>query len=415
MKKLLKVLIILLTISMVDVEAISGSDLTVLNLNQITTKEKPKHYTSVQGGTTTDKYVITLFIDEHENSSNKTAISVLDKDTYKKVKLENNPIKEYDFKHSNDATYNSKTNELLVLCGKSIAFLDLNDDKFTLTRTRKLKKYYHGLGYDAENDQYVLARTIKDGTLFEIRDSEFNIIRKFKLKTNLTRQSLTVYKGNIYYVCYQAGRTNKYQDTYDPTLKRKENLIYVYDLKGKKQNIYYIPYDYNDIIFGEIENISFNNDKMLIQFNHANKAGYFTAEYRDEINAIISVRVDDGKSKSNTYSLYEDNKEIQVARSDNNQVTYHFRYYEEGIYKYKIKRKGFKEKTLKDDLLENDYEQTETDLEVEVYYDPVVNRLKVRTNSPELIFTNNKLYNEAEYRRVDKTLVIDVPDTSSYE
>lgn len=408
MKKIIKILFILSIVIVVDVNALSKSDLTVLDLDSIRTADKPKNYTSVQGGATTDKYVITLFINEHEDTDGITAISLFDKNTLKKVELADNPIKRYGFKHSNDATYNSLTNELAVLSGRSVDFLDLTDDHFELTRSIELNKYYHGLGYDEENNQYVLSRTIKDGTLFEIRDADFNIIRTFKLETNLTKQSLTVYQGNIYYVCYESGRINKYEKVYDGLLKRKENLIYVYNLEGEKQTIYYIPYDYKEIIFGEIENISFNNGKMLVQFNHANKAGYFTPEYRHEINSIISVKVTKQNDKDYEYALYdEEDNELTRVRSDNAQITFYLRHDKEGLYKYSIKRvhigKKKKEKIDENSIVNEEIQTTEKNLEVEIYYDPVVNRLRSKTNSNELILYNNKLYTEDELHLTDDT------------
>ena len=42
----------------------------------------------------------------------------LNKKNYKKVRLEKNPIIEYNFGHANDATFNSNTNELIILSGK---------------------------------------------------------------------------------------------------------------------------------------------------------------------------------------------------------------------------------------------------------------------------------------------------------
>ncbi|MBQ6498267.1 MAG: hypothetical protein IJI58_06080 [Bacilli bacterium] len=404
-KKLFLIFIIILLISYKDVKALSRSELTVLNLNPITNIDKPTNFTSVQGGVTTDKYVITLLINENENSNHKTAILVLNKTNYKLVRLVKNPIIEYDLGHANDCTFNSKTNELLVLSGRKINIIDLNNDSFTLKGTKELEYYYHGLGYSEEDDQYVLARGIEGGTIFEIRDSEFNIIREFKLKTNLTKQSLTVYQGNIYYVCYEAGMLTKHQNIYDGMLKRKENLIYVYNLKGKKKTIYYIPFSYRNIIFGEIENISFNNGKMLIQFNHANKAGYFTASYKSEVNSSISIETDEGNN--NTYRLYLEEKEVLKTKSKDNAIPINLRYTEEGNYNYQIKNNN---ELIE---LEDRYKEILKSLEVNVYYDPVVNRLKVNSNAKELIFSRDYLYDKDDLKRVEETLIVDVPDTKN--
>ena len=63
-KKLLTIFIIIIVFSMKNTYALTRSELTVLNLDPITNIDKPKGFTSVQGGTTTDKYVITLLINE---------------------------------------------------------------------------------------------------------------------------------------------------------------------------------------------------------------------------------------------------------------------------------------------------------------------------------------------------------------
>ena len=383
-KKVVFILLVLIIFSYTNVYSLTKSELTILNLDPITTINKPNGYTSVQGGTTTKDYVITLFINENSNSDGKTAILVLNKNNYKKVRLENNPIKEFKFKHANDATYNSNTNELIILSGRKLNFLDLNDDSFELDRTIDLDKYYHGIGYDEIKDQYVLARTIKNGTMIEVRDTDFELIRSFKIETNLTKQSLTVHDGNIYYVCYEAGRINKYQTIYDGILLRKENLIYVYSTKGKKKTIYYIPYSYKEVIFGEIENISFNGNKMLIQFNHANKAGYFTAEYLHEANYKTDIKVSK-EAKNDEYSVYLEGKEILKTKPNNNKISLNFNYTEEGLYEYTIKP------SIEKNLTEEELSNRTKLLNVEVYYDPVVNKLKTKSTSDISSISNTNL------------------------
>lgn len=402
----------------INVSALTKSEMTILKLNKITSIYKPDNYTAVQGGATTDKYIITLFINETDDKVKNTAILVLDKNTYQKVKLVNNPITDYNFNHANDATYNSKDNELLVLAGRKVYFLDLNNDSFALKKTLDLNFYYHGIGYDEVNNQFVFSRSVNNTTVFEIRNEEFKILNTFVLKTNLTRQSLTVHDGNIYYVCYEAGRITKYQTVYDGLLKRKENVIYVYDLKGKKKTIYYIPYSYREVIFGEIENISFNNDKMLIQFNHTGKAGYFTPEYLREVNAKVTIKTEDKEEKD--YLLISDDKEIQRVKTKDN-ITYNLRYTEEGSYTYNVINEVEEEQNETEEKVETPEEVEEetkevteeenvNNLVVDVYYDPTINKLRYKTNAKDLVFTSGKL--ELENPELEP-VIIDVPDTSS--
>ena len=397
MKKIIFILLIFIVLfNLKTVNALSQNELTILNLDLLGTHNMPLGFTSVQGGTTTDKYIITLLInDDKDYSDNKTAIMVLNKNNYKLVRLVENPIVKYKFGHANDATYNSKTNELLILSGRKINFLDLTNDRFELVRVKKLKHYYHGIGYDNINDCYVLSRGIKGGTLFEIRDSEFKIINKFKIKTNLTRQSLTVHNGYIYYVCYEAGMLTKHQRIYDGILKRKENLVYVYNLEGKKKNIYYIPFSYNNLVYGEIENISFNEDRMLMQFNHSDNIGYFTADYNSEVNKNIKIEAEEDSE----YTIYEEDIEKDIVKSKNKKIPINLKFNKEGNYKYRILKK--------DDLSIGNPNSKE--LEVDVYYDPVTNKMKVKTNEKDLVFTKNFLTTKDE----KDTLIVDVPDTKS--
>ena len=399
MKKSIKIIFILLVLfPYINVNALTKSELTIMNLDKIHTVEKPTNYTSVQGGTTKDKYIVTLFINEGDDKVDKTALMLLDKKTFKKVKRLDNPILEYDFGHANDATYNSKTKELLVLAGRKIYILNAEDDSFSLKKIQKLSYYYHGLGYDEVNDQYVLSRTIHKGTRFEIMDTSFKRKSSFSIKTNLTKQSLTVHEGYIYYVCYEAGMLTKYQDVYDGLLKRKENLIYVYDVNGKKKTIYYIPYSYKEIIFGEIENISFIEDRILIQFNHVGKAGYFTPIFQNEVNATIKIKTED-ETDDKVYSLKTEDEEVQRVRKYNNHITYSLRYVTEGEYKYNIEEQDIKkmfeteEEQEELDITEEEQvqENEEDKLIVNVYYDPTINMFRYNSNSKDLTFKEGKL------------------------
>ena len=197
----------------------------------------------------------------------------------------------------------------------------------------------------------------------------------------------------------------KYQPVYDGLLKRKENLIYVYGLNGKKKNIYYIPFSYQHIIFGEAENISFNDGKMVIQFNHSNKAGYFTASYKEEVNSNINIETNDPDNTS--YSVYLDEEEIIKTKATSNTIPINFKYTEEGNYEYTIKTNGEVEEP------EEKYKDIISNLEVEVYYEPVVNKLKVKSNADNLILSEDNLYDKEEYQKINDALVVDVPDTKS--
>lgn len=304
-KRLFSILGILLAIfSFTNVFALSKSDMTTLKLKSIKKLTNPSGFSSVQGGTTTDKYIVSLF---RNSTDTKTAVVVLNKNNYKKTKLGGT---NYKLGHSNSATYNNKTNEVLTI-DKNIVHV-LSATTFKEKKKIKLDKTYHAIGYDSKTNQYVLAASSGNKTIFHIMDETFKEKSKFSIVVNMTRQSLTVKNGVIYYCTYESGKKTKYQKQYDGVLKSKENAIYVYDLNGNKKTIYYIPKTYNNESFNEIENVSFDGDKIIVQFNQHGKAGYYTS-----ISKLKNYTLT-GNSKNNNSSNTKNNTNNVNSNSSSN-------------------------------------------------------------------------------------------------
>lgn len=304
-KRLFSILGILLAIfSFTNVFALSKSDMTTLKLKSIKKLTNPSGFSSVQGGTTTDKYIVSLF---RNSTDTKTAVVVLNKNNYKKTKLGGT---NYKLGHGNSATYNNKTNEVLTM-DKNIVHV-LSATTFKEKKKIKLDKTYHAIGYDSKTNQYVLAASSGNKTIFHIMDVNFKEKSKFSIVVNMTRQSLTVKNGVIYYCTYESGKKTKYQKQYDGVLKSKENAIYVYDLNGNKKTIYYIPKTYNNESFNEIENVSFDGDKIIVQFNQHGKAGYYTS-----ISKLKNYTLT-GNSKNNNSSNTKNNTNNVNSNSSSN-------------------------------------------------------------------------------------------------
>lgn len=304
-KRLFSILGILLAIfSFTNVFALSKSDMATLKLKSIKKLTNPRGFSSVQGGTTTDKYIVSLF---RNSTDTKTAIVILNKNNYKKTKLGGT---NYKLGHGNSATYNNKTNEVLTI-DKNIVHV-LSATTFKEKKKIKLDKTYHAIGYDSKTNQYVLAASSGNKTIFHIMDVNFKEKSKFSIVVNMTRQSLTVKNGVIYYCTYESGKKTKYQKQYDGVLKSKENAIYVYDLNGNKKTIYYIPKTYNNESFNEIENVSFDGDKIIVQFNQHGKAGYYTS-----ISKLKNYTLT-GNSKNNNSSNKKNNTNNVNSNSSSN-------------------------------------------------------------------------------------------------
>lgn len=309
-KRLFSILGILLAIfSFTNVFALSKSDMATLKLKSIKKLTNPRGFSSVQGGTTTDKYIVSLF---RNSTDTKTAIVILNKNNYKKTKLGGT---NYKLGHGNSATYNNKTNEVLTI-DKNIVHV-LSATTFKEKKKIKLDKTYHAIGYDSKTNQYVLAASSGNKTIFHIMDVNFKEKSKFSIVVNMTRQSLTVKNGVIYYCTYESGKKTKYQKQYDGVLKSKENAIYVYDLNGNKKTIYYIPKTYNNESFNEIENVSFDGDKIIVQFNQHGKAGYYTS-----ISKLKNYTLT-GNTKNNTNNVNSNSSSnsTNISDSSNNNLS----------------------------------------------------------------------------------------------
>lgn len=314
-KRLFSILGILLAIfSFTNVFALSKSDMTTLKLKSIKKLTNPSGFSSVQGGTTTDKYIVSLF---RNSTDTKTAIVVLNKNNYKKTKLGGT---NYKLGHGNSATYNNKTNEVLTM-DKNIVHV-LSASTFKEKKKIKLDKTYHAIGYDSKTNQYVLASSSGNKTIFHIMDENFKEKSKFSIVVNMTRQSLTVKNGVIYYCTYESGKKTKYQKQYDGVLKSKENAIYVYDLNGNKKTIYYIPKTYNNEIFNEIENVSFDGDKIIVQFNQHGKAGYYTSVSKLKNYTLTgNSKNNSSNTNNNSNSTNSNNNSNSTNKSDSSNNT----------------------------------------------------------------------------------------------
>ena len=369
MKKKIVILIILLLpiFLLTKVNALSKNDMTTLNLKRIKSLTTPSGgYSVVQAGGVTDKYIVSVV----ENSKKgKNAIIVLNKDDYSYASIEgDNPIVNRKYNKSYDLTFNSKTNEILILGDKKLFVLD--GKNFKDKKTISLENNYSAIAYNSKDDNYVLASKTKDGSKISIVDNEFKEISKFNIKHDFIEESLTVKNNNIYYACYDKNT--------------KENIIFIYDKEGNKQNIFLIPKSYNGVKYGELQNISFNGNKMILQFSKDNKINYYSQVSSNKItDTTIKIKLND-KYEDNKYVLgvYEDGKKIDSLKNKGNTFTFNPKYNKSGTYKYKLKQ----ELSNKNNVI---YDEEEKELTVEVKYNPVTNKYEATYN--EVTFNNTEL------------------------
>lgn len=209
--------------------------------------DRPKNY-KLQGFTTTDEYLFTVLVGYEDTSS---IIKVYDLNTYEEIKS----IEYTSLGHANDVTYNKNSNKIFVLAssGSNEVFV-FDGDSFEYVGVFSIEVPARSITYIEDQDMYAV-RTVSVGYLL---NKQFSLISKvpfiFGMNFNIDmgRQGWSYYNGFIYYTNWSWVRYGG----------DGNNIIYIYDLDGKKQDVLYTN---NDI--GEIEDIAFVKDKMILGFN----------------------------------------------------------------------------------------------------------------------------------------------------
>ena len=104
----------------------------------------------------------------------------------------------------------------------------------------------------------------------------------------------------------------------------------------------------------------------------------------DTENELSMIKVSK-ESKNDEYSVYLEGKEIYKTKPTNNKISLNFNYTEEGLYEYIIKP------SIDKDLTEEELSDRTKTLNVEVYYDPIVNKLKTKSTSDILSISDTYL------------------------
>lgn len=162
--------------------------------------------------------------------------------------------------HSNDMTYNSKTNELIVLHNspRNAMLTILDPDTLKVKSTRMVSFNMFCIDYQPERDVYVIG--ISGGQNFSVLDANFQVDRDYiplgstrfeAQSTGYTTQGVACDEDYIYFVQY------------------KKNVIMVYDWSGKFVNQIPLSIPSNT----EPENISIVGDTFYIACNNSSWTG----------------------------------------------------------------------------------------------------------------------------------------------
>lgn len=206
----------------------------------------------LQGFTTVDNYLF-MILEGYDDT--KAIIKVYDLDTFKEVKS-------YEYGslgHSNDVTYNRKNNKIYVIAssGSDVVYT-FNGDSFLYEDQFEIGLPIRSITYVEDDDIYAV-RTVSVGFKY---DSKFNLISKvpfvigLNFSADLGRQGWAYYNKYIYYANWSWVRLGG----------DGANIIYVYDLSGRRKDTLYTE---NNI--GELEDVAFYNNKMVLGFNGYDK------------------------------------------------------------------------------------------------------------------------------------------------
>lgn len=207
--------------------------------------------------------------------------------------------------HGNDLTYNSKTNKVLLL-GIDRDVLEYNADTMEYEKKYTTNLVYAGIGYDAINNYYVGG----SGRRIYIMNSNFGILYSFDLPFEQISQGLEFHNGYVYKTTYEGGNCPNSSQIYC-SAPAWSSMTYVYNARlksdgtpdknfGKLAKKIYI-----DAGIGELESISFTNDKTIFGYY----SGHYDSEYtrkfytidNSESNPILNYNV----SVSGTKRVYK--------------------------------------------------------------------------------------------------------------
>ncbi len=201
----------------------------------------------LQGFTNVDNRLFAIFI---EPSGQKPKVKIFNLNNGKL-------IKEFitdDLGHANDVTYNKKTNQIYVANGDGKSFLHVFDADDYGRIQLEITLPIRSITYIDDKDLYAV-RTVTSGFYlnndFSLK-SKVPFIIGMNFSSDIGRQGWTYYNGLIYYSTWSWIRHGG----------DGSNKIYVYTISGERTDEIVTN---NEI--GELEDVSFYNDKMILGFN----------------------------------------------------------------------------------------------------------------------------------------------------
>ena len=256
--------------------------MTRLSLKKVLSAKRPKGAGSLQGFAMTDKYYVLIMRPSGLEDNNQ--VLIIRRDDNKNVTASfGNPV--YNMGHGNDATWNRKTDEIIVVDGsrKELARLDANNFK-----KKGIAKLYDangktligsGIAYDKNRNVYhtSLGRTIRSF------NSKNQLVFGFQELHNQVNQGLAYNNGYLYRPTWESA--GGYPGAkYDGIFKKHTTVLYQFGIDGSFTHAYYI-----DNPLYEVESMDFDEKNTpFIAFN--GPTGYYSIYKIVDPNQLKQLR-----------------------------------------------------------------------------------------------------------------------------
>ena len=260
----------------------SKSKMTRITLKKVFSAKRPKGYGSLQGFAMTDKYYVMILrppgqednnrVEVHRRSDNKDITSSFKNPTY-------------NMGHGNDATWNSKSNEIVVADGSRKHLVRIDAKNFKKTGTTKLVNSKgtalgaSGIGYDKERNIYYTA----SGDTIRTFNTKNQLVSSFTEQHHQTNQGFAYNNGYLYRPTWESAGTYA-GSVYDKIFKKNTTVLYQFGLDGSFTHAYYI-----DNPLYEVESMAFDEHNVpYIAFN--GPSGYYTVYKITDSNLLKELR-----------------------------------------------------------------------------------------------------------------------------
>ncbi|MCR5572716.1 MAG: InlB B-repeat-containing protein [Candidatus Saccharibacteria bacterium] len=256
------------------------SKMTRITLKKVVSIKRPSGYGSLQGFAMTDKYYVMILRPPGQENHNR--VEVIRRSDNKDITSSlKNPT--YDMGHGNDATWNSKTNEIIVVNDKQMVRIDAGAFKkkgtFSFTNAKGTALSASGIAYDKTRNIYHTST----GDTIRTFNTKNQLVSSFVEKHNQTNQGFAYNNGYFYRPTWESAGTYK-NSVYDKIFKKNTTVLYQFGLDGSFTHAYYI-----DNPLYEVESMAFDEKNVpYLAFN--GPSGYYTIYKVTDSNLLKQLR-----------------------------------------------------------------------------------------------------------------------------